>query len=274
MQTVKKLTTRRYVRRGIIYFLVYSLVLNTSLPVVLATPSGGAFTVGSGAITYGTNTTVTVDQMQSVIEWGAPGSGGINTSAAESLTFLQAAGLSNSAVLNRIMSGNPTQFDGTLSGLDMRIFIVNPAGIIFGEGSQINVSQLVASGLNMSNDAFSAILADESKLMVFREGEGTVQNLGSIAANSVYLIGKRVLNSGSIVAPEGLVIMAAGERVYLGQDGSSVLVEVGTELAEPVPDVVNVHAAGRYMCRVSIAAILSDDSHDLRSLHDVRPPHA
>ena len=239
MQVAKKITRKHYVRTGIIYFLVYSLVLNTSLPVVLATPSGGLFTVGSGSITYGTNTTVTVDQMQSVIEWGAPGSGGIDTSAAQSLTFLQAGALSNSAVLNRIMSGNPTQFDGTLNGLDMRIFVVNPAGIIFGEGAQINVSQLVASGLNMSNDAFSAILADESKLMVFREGEGTVQNLGSINAGSVYLIGKRVLNSGSIVAPEGLVVMAAGDRVYLGQNGSSVLVEVGAELAEPVPDVIN-----------------------------------
>jgi filamentous hemagglutinin family protein len=239
MRILKKITKRRCVRRGIVYFLVYSVVLNTSLPAVLATPAGGLFTIGSGTITYGTNTAVTVDQTQSVIEWGAPGSGGINTSSAESLTFLQAGGLSNSAVLNRIMSGNPTQFDGTLSGLDMRIFVVNPAGIIFGEGSQINVSQLVASGLNMSNDAFNAILADESKLMVFREGQGTVQNLGSITAGSVYLIGKRVLNSGSILAPEGLVVMAAGDRVYLGQNGSSVLVEVGTVPADPAPDVVN-----------------------------------
>ncbi|MEK7993800.1 MAG: filamentous hemagglutinin N-terminal domain-containing protein, partial [Planctomycetota bacterium] len=229
MQILKEITKKRYLRRGIVYFLVYSLVLNTSLPAVLATPAGGLFTIGNGTITYGTNTTVTVDQTQSVVEWGAPGSGGIDTSSAESLTFLQAGGLSNSAVLNRIMSGSPTQFDGTLSGLDMRIFIVNPAGIIFGEGSQINVSQLVASGLNMSNDAFNAILADESKLMMFRDGEGTVQNLGSIAAGSVYLIGKKVLNSGSILAPEGLVVMAAGDRVYLGQNGSSVLVEVGTE---------------------------------------------
>ena len=240
MQILKKINRKGYLRRGIVYFLAYSLVLNTSLPAVLATPAGGAFTVGTGTIvTDGANTAVTVNQTQSVIEWGAPGSGGINTSAAESLTFLQEGGLSNSAVLNRIMSGNPTQFDGTLSGLDMRIFIVNPAGIIFGEGSQVNVSQLVASGLNMSNDAFNAILADESKLMVFREGQGTVQNLGSITADSVYLIGQKVLNSGSILAPEGLVVMAAGDRVYLGQNGSSVLVEVGTEPVDAVPDVVN-----------------------------------
>ncbi len=240
MQNMKKISRKRCLRRGIVYFLVYSLVLNTSLPAVLATPAGGAFTVGTGTIvTDGANTAVTVSQGQSVIEWGDPGFGGIDTSSAEGLTFLQAGGLSNSAVLNRIMSGNPTQFDGILNGLDMRIFIVNPAGIIFGEGSQINVSQLVASGLNMSNDAFDAILADESRLMVFREGEGTVQNLGAISADSVYLIGQKVLNLGSIVAPEGLVVLAAGDRVYLGQDGSNVLVEVGTEPVDSSADVVN-----------------------------------
>ncbi|UCC98061.1 MAG: tandem-95 repeat protein [Phycisphaerales bacterium] len=239
MQILKKISRKRYVRRGIIYFLAYSLALNASLPAVLATPSDGLFTVGTGVIEYGANTTVTVDQLQSVIEWGAPGSGGIDTGPAENLTFLQAAGLSDSAVLNRIMSGNPTQFDGTLSGLDMRIFIVNPAGIIFGQGSQINVSQLVASGLNVSNDAFNAILEDESNLMVFREGDGTVQNLGSISADSVHLVGKKVLNSGSIVAPEGLVVMAGGDRVYLGQNGSSVLVEVATEPLDSSADVLN-----------------------------------
>jgi filamentous hemagglutinin family protein len=226
-------------RRASIVFVMFSLLLNMSLPTVLAAPSGGVFTEGGGTIDYGSNTAVTVNQTQSVLEWGTPGSGGIDTSSTESLTFLQAAGLSNSAVLNRIMSGNPTQFNGVLNGQDMRIFIVNPAGIVFGQGSQVNVSQLVASGLDMSNDAFNAIMGDESKLMVFRDGGGSVQNFGTITAGSVYLIGQKVLNVGSIVAPEGLVVMAAGDRVYLGQNGSSVLVEVGTEPVGDSPDVTN-----------------------------------
>jgi len=36
--------------------------------------------------------------------------------------------------------------------------IVNPAGIVFGSGSTVNVAQLVASGLNMSDQAFQDVL--------------------------------------------------------------------------------------------------------------------
>ena len=40
--------------------------------------------------------------------------------------------------------------------------VVNPAGIVFGSTATVNVAQLVASGLNMSNDAFNAALADSA----------------------------------------------------------------------------------------------------------------
>ncbi len=238
MKRVKKILKGHCWRKAVIYFLTWCLVLNTSLPVVLATPSGGVFTVGTGSIDYGTNTAVTVNQSQSVIQWGAPGSGGIDTSATESLTFLQAGGLSNSAVLNRIMSGSPTQFDGALSGADMRIFIVNPAGIVFGSGSTVNVSQLVASGLNMSDADFISATGPSATQFRFEGGNGQVTNRGGITANSVYLIGKKVTNNSGITARNGLIVMAAGDNVYLAQDGSEVLVEVAG-VGDGTPDVDN-----------------------------------
>jgi len=224
MKSVKRVWRGYHWRKGVIYLLTWCLIVNTS---VMAAPSGGVFTVGTGTIVEGANTAVTVNQAQSVIQWGAPGSGGIDTATGESLTFLQAAGLSNSAVLNRIMSGNPTQFDGSLSGADMRIFIVNPAGVLFGNGSTVNVSQLVASGLNMSNEDFLNSTDGTPADFRFEGGNGVVKNWGLIQANSVYLVGKQISNIGpGISAPNGLVVLAAGDRVYLAQNGSSVLVEV------------------------------------------------
>ncbi|OGP63757.1 MAG: hypothetical protein A2169_15795, partial [Deltaproteobacteria bacterium RBG_13_47_9] len=135
MERVGKTLKKQSFRKVIIYFLTWCMVFNTSLPAVLATPSGGVFKVGDGTIVQdvvGGDNTVLVKQLESVIEWGSKGSGGIDTSALESLSFSQIQGLSNSAVLNRIMSDNVTQFNGTLNGADMRIFIVNPAGIFFG----------------------------------------------------------------------------------------------------------------------------------------------
>ncbi|HUT46731.1 MAG TPA: filamentous hemagglutinin N-terminal domain-containing protein, partial [Sedimentisphaerales bacterium] len=233
MERARKSLKGRSWRKVITYFLTCCMFLNTSLPAVLASPTGGVFTfpvTDPGTIVQGvTDSIVTVNQAQSIIQWGAPGSGGIDTSSTESLTFLQAEGLSNSAVLNRIMSGNRTQFDGTLNGLDMRIFIVNPAGIMFGGGSTVNVTQLVASGLGMTNKVFNDLIADPvNNKMEFLEGDGKVTSRATINANSVYLIGKKVSNIGPIIAPDGLVVMAAGDEVRLYENGSNVSVVVST----------------------------------------------
>ncbi|UCD00287.1 MAG: tandem-95 repeat protein [Phycisphaerales bacterium] len=238
MESVKKISRGRYWRKGVIYFLTWCLIVNTS---VLAAPSGGVFTVGTGAIEYGANTAVTVDQAQSIIEWGAPGSGGIDTMAGEALTFSQAGGLTDSAVLNRIMSGNTTQFDGTLSGTDMRIFIVNPAGIVFGKGATVNVSQLIASGLNMSDVDFLNATGDSSVDLRFEGGDGVVTNHALIQANEVFLVGKKVINDYGIVTPDGLAVMAAGDNVYIAQDGSSVVVQLDADPGDTLPDVHNHH---------------------------------
>ncbi|UCF16068.1 MAG: tandem-95 repeat protein, partial [Phycisphaerales bacterium] len=159
-----------------------------------------------------------------IINWS-----NFNTSTGQSVTFNQFDGAvlsSQSAVLNRISSGAvPTEFNGALNA-NGRVFVVNPAGVVFGAGSTVNVAQLVASGLNMTDDAFNAAL-DPANEMVFEGGSGRVTNRGHIKADSVYLIGKKVLNlAGGIIAQNGLVVMAAGDNVYIAQDGSNVLVQL------------------------------------------------
>ena len=67
-------------------------------------------------------------------------------------------------------------------------------------------------------------------------GDGCVINRGTISAQEVRLIGSSVLNKGTILAPAGLVIMAAGENVYLGQEDSDIVVEVA--MADPANHTV------------------------------------
>ncbi|MHC4501430.1 MAG: autotransporter outer membrane beta-barrel domain-containing protein, partial [Planctomycetota bacterium] len=100
------------------------------------------------------------------------------------------------------------------------VFFVNPAGVYIGAGARINVSQLIASGLNISNSDFI------NGRYNFTGGNGSVINSGDILAERVYLIGKQVANSGSISCPAGYVVMAAGERVFLGEPGSDIVLEI------------------------------------------------
>jgi filamentous hemagglutinin family protein len=252
MKRVKTILKGRYIRKVIIYFLMCCLVLNTSLPAVLATPTGARpdFSVGAGGFTitertgeFGNTTLVNVDTERTIINWESLDTRGGPANVRETLKFTQNTywgTLTNSAVLNRV-SGPATQFNGDLIAPGMRIFIVNPAGIVFGSESTVNVTQLVASGLNMSNEAFKDVLEDVGNQMVFSDGNGEVENHGTINANSVILVGKKVINVGpiTVTGDEGLVVMAAGDNVYLAQDGSEVLVELLADPLNTTDDVLN-----------------------------------
>ena len=260
MKRVKAILKGWYSREVIIYSLVYCLILNTSLPAVLATPSGGSFNVGTGSITQeGLATNVVVNQAQSVINWTSLNTLGGSPGVRESMNFSQGS-LSNSAVLNRV-SGATTQFNGDLNAPGMRIFIVNPAGVVFGEGSTVNVSQLVASGIGMTNTNFLNATANTGHKMVFSSGSGDVTNNGIITAtDSVYLVGEDVANNGTILCPGGLVVMGACDATLrLGQPGSSVIVDIsaGDLNADSGNDLSNngtIGEAGSPVGKLALAA--------------------
>jgi len=155
----------KYFRKAIC-LLMCCLVLNTSLPRVMALESGNIIDSSGiiGTPTWGDHTIIDTDH-GAIINWN-----NFNTSSGQIVEFRQYLdGSQNdmSAVLNRISSGSiPTEFYGALNA-NGRVFLLNPAGIIFGAGSTVNVSQLVASGLNMSDWAFDAVLADPGNQMVF-----------------------------------------------------------------------------------------------------------
>jgi filamentous hemagglutinin family protein len=119
----------------------------------------------------------------------------------------------NSAVLNRIIGGDPSQILGALQS-NGKVFLINPNGILFGQGAQVDVNGLVASSLNISNEDFL------TGRLNFKAGDRTaaIRNQGVITTPSggqVYLIAPNVENSGIITSPKGDVVLAAGHTVQL-----------------------------------------------------------
>ncbi len=122
-------------------------------------------------------------------------------------------------MLNRVIGQDPSAILGALQS-NGRVFLLNPNGIVFGAGAQINVAGLVASSLNLSDADFL------SGRMNFTNGigAGSVVNQGSInaAGGPVYLVGNSVTNNGLITNPNGEVVLAAGNSVAAGQPGNAV----------------------------------------------------
>ena len=114
-----------------------------------ANPTGAA--VAAGTVTFDTsvaNTLTVTNSPNSIINWQ-----GFSISAGELTNFVQQS--VSSAVLNRVVSGNPSSILGTLQS-NGRVFLVNPNGIVFGAGSQVNVGGLIATTLNITDANFVA----------------------------------------------------------------------------------------------------------------------
>ncbi|WP_175756009.1 GLUG motif-containing protein [Burkholderia cepacia] len=127
---------------------------------------------------------------------------------------------SQSMALNRVLGANGSQILGQLDA-NGRVFLVNPNGVMFGAGAQVNVGGLVASTQNLSDADFLA-----GRYRFAGTSSQSVQNAGTITAadgGSVALLGARVSNTGVIRAQMGRVALGAGNAFNVNFDGQGLL---------------------------------------------------
>ena len=198
------------------------LVMLACGSVAMAQPTGGVVTSGNATIAGPSNQlTITQTTHNAAINWQ-----GFGIAAGESVRFVQPD--SRSIALNRVVGNDPSAIHGNLSA-NGTVFLINPHGILFGRGSNVNVGGLVASTLNLSDDDFRA-----GRYHFSGRSNGTVVNQGVIRAADggyVALLGAGVTNQGDVVAQKGTVALAAGRSLTLDMAGDrllSVSVDEGT----------------------------------------------
>ena len=157
-----------------------------------------------------------------------------NVASHETVNFIQPG--PKARVLNRIRSNTPSQIAGTLTANGI-VYLVNPAGVTFGPNSVVDVAGLFAAAGNLSDTDFL------NNVDRFTDLSGSVSNLGTIQAQAITaLIGRDVTNGGSILAPAGTVVMAAGDQVLLGHPLGGVMVSVESSHlgASDTPDATQI----------------------------------
>ncbi len=141
-----------------------------------------------------------------------------NIAPNQRVQFLQPS--SSAFALNRVLSSDPTAIFGQLLA-NGQIVLINPNGITFGAGAQVNVGALAASTLNIS-DADFLRGTSSGQFTFFGASNGRIVNHGAINAGHggyVALMAKQVSNQGLLNAPRGTVALAVGERVSLSHAG-------------------------------------------------------
>ncbi|MHC4946310.1 MAG: two-partner secretion domain-containing protein, partial [Planctomycetota bacterium] len=175
----------------------------------------------------------------------------------ETVRFIQPHSLAK--VLNRVLGPDPSRINGTLRSNGI-VYLVNPAGIYFGDGALVDVGGLYAAAGSISNADFL------NDLNHFTSLQGEVVNQGILQANLVHLLGRHVSNQGAIVAPEGLVAMTAGEEVILGERAGHVMVKLKSPnrandtLLDGAPGVQN---AGRIEAEAGRVLLSAGDLYSL-----------
>src|SRR5690606_39187573 len=117
----------------------------------------------------------------------------------------------DSAVLNRVVGGSPSEILGSLLS-NGKVFLINANGIVFGEHSVVDTAGFVASTLNISDADFLA------RHMRFSGDGGAIENRGYIRVRDggdVMLIAPDITNSGLIRADDGAILLAAGRDVVI-----------------------------------------------------------
>ena len=190
-----------------------------------ANASGFVSTGAATAVQSGKNLSITQTTNTATLNWAS-----FNISADGKVVFNQPS--STSVALNRIFDANPSSIFGTLSA-NGQIYLINANGFLFGPGANVNVAGLIASSLNITPQTFATgILAPFTQnnapaLQPFTDASGNnIVNTGTItvqpgaqltAADSgrLLLAAPTVANAGTLNSPDGQVILAAGQKVYL-----------------------------------------------------------
>ena len=185
-------------------------------PAAWAGLEGGAVSAGQAQVSKSGNlTSIRQQSNRAVIDWRS-----FDIGANEAVTFIQPD--ARSATLNRVIGTNGSTILGRITA-NGSVYIVNPNGVLFGAGAQVNVGGLVASTANVGNASF---MAGSDRFDQPGSAGAKVENRGTIRIADrgiLALVGRQVSNSGFIVAALGKVALAGGDAFVLDLAGDRLV---------------------------------------------------
>ncbi|SEJ18798.1 filamentous hemagglutinin family N-terminal domain-containing protein [Paraburkholderia diazotrophica] len=204
----------RSLRAGTIASAVTALFAASCGPAALANPTGAQVVSGtvSVAVPGAGQMNITQSSPKAIVNWNT-----FSIGASEGVKIVQPS--ASAALLNRVMGNDASVIAGRLQA-NGKVFLVNPAGVIFAPGSSVNVGSLVASTLNISNADFLV-----GNYRFVGASAAPVSNAGTLTAGSggtIALLGGTVSNTGTVSARLGTVALGAGSDITVDFAGDGL----------------------------------------------------
>ena len=178
-------------------------------------PTDGRVVSGAGSIgAVGNQMTVTQNTQNMIVNWNT-----FNIGSQAGVNFVQPN--AQATALNRVLSADPSRIMGSLTA-NGRVFLINPSGVLFGNGARVDVGGIVASTLNISDGNFMTghYLFEKSA------SAGSVINQGTITAKDggfVAMLAPEVINQGLVTAKLGTVGLVAGDKISMDVRGDGLI---------------------------------------------------
>ncbi len=154
-------------------------------------------------------------------------------------------------ILGRVTGGDASIINGLIqvTGGNSNLFLMNPAGIVFGANATLNVpadfTATTATGIGLKTDSsethwfhafgnnnYQALVGTPSQFAFSYSQSGAIANSGNLAVEegkSLTLLGGSVLNTGQLTAPSGTITIAAvpgSNLVRISQPGHLLSLEI------------------------------------------------
>src|SRR5262245_14185814 len=221
MRTRPHLTSLQYFRRApkrLRAFLAVLLSLSNGGAGLLAqAPSGATVRAGDVRITGEGTSSTRIDQnsARAIIDWRS-----FSIGPNGEVIFVQPS--AQAATLNRVTGEQVSLILGKLDA-NGTVLLINPNGIVFGGGAQVNVGSLIATTSNISDEHFLAgqLVFDQPG----KPGAG-ILNAGSMTAREgglVALVAPHVRNDGLIAARLGRVVLGSGDTFTVDLYGDALI---------------------------------------------------
>ncbi|HUK09171.1 MAG TPA: filamentous hemagglutinin N-terminal domain-containing protein, partial [Stellaceae bacterium] len=125
--------------------------------------------------------------------------------------------------LDRVVGGNVSSIKGNLVA-NGQVWLINPNGILFGPGSQINLASLIATTADIKNGDF--LSGNYNFGIGSQNPSASVVNQGTIkvaSGGSAVLVGAQVTNQGLIEAELGSVVLGGAKTFAIDFTGDKLI---------------------------------------------------
>ena len=217
------------------------------MPAAQAMPTGGASETAT-ITTAGNTMDIASSVTNNLLTWQD-----FSIAKGETVNFQGA-----NTYLNVVTGANESQIFGAINGSDANVFLVNPNGILIGDGAQVNVGSL-----HLSTADIKGSLADFDTAKNALDGvatfSGDIVNKGTLkAAQEITVDGNNVTfkNTADVTSPQVALQSTGSGEIHIGSAGgtaSGYTIKKGTEidykLVSTAAELQNINndLSGNYM---------------------------